>query len=303
MNAIVDRMHEDPGGRALNLRWVALDHLPAADEIGLLSADERAKAARFVFERDRRRYLAAHVALRRALAECVGRAPADLRFVTGAFGKPSLVDDAGWSFSLSHSGDVAVIALAQQGPIGVDLELQRDVPDALALAALNFTPSECEQLRALSGPERGAAFLQCWTRKEACLKAIGSGLSIPAGAFETGLGATRDHVVVPTDEEPVDLVVESLRERAGMFVAVAVVVAPDADARSNAARSRPASSVATARALAPASMAPESLPGSTCRTSGPGQQDSRSSDARVAAPSTVSRSSNAASVPFSGRRR
>src|SRR5205085_12445924 len=135
-------------------------------------------------------------------------------------GKPWLADEAGWAFSLSHCGDVAAIAVTQQGAIGVDLEVERDMPDALALAALNFTPSECEQLRALPGSERDAAFLRCWTRKEACLKAIGSGLSIAPCSFEAGTGATRDHVVVPTDGGRVRLLLGSPRVREALFVGV-----------------------------------------------------------------------------------
>ena len=203
---------------------VSLKSLPSPDDIALLSPDECVQAARFVFECDRRRYLAAHVALRKTLALCVGGAPASLRFETGRFGKPSLAHDAPCAFNLSHCGDVAIIAVAQEGQIGVDVELEREVPDAMALAALNFTASEREQLRALSGRERDTAFLRCWTRKEACLKAIGSGLSIAPNLFESGSIASCDHVVVPTDSGPVELVVESLPERGGMFVAIARTV-------------------------------------------------------------------------------
>ena len=202
---------------------IALADLPCADDIALLAPGEHAVAARFVFERDRRRYLAAHVALRKTLATCLGDRPENLRFESGGFGKPLLVHAAPCAFNLSRSGDVAVIAVAQDGQIGVDVELVRAVPDAMALAARNFSASEHEQLLALAGPQRDAAFLRCWTRKEACLKAIGSGLSIAPHLFETGIYATRGNVVVPTDRGPVDVVVESLPEDAGMVVALARV--------------------------------------------------------------------------------
>ena len=205
---------------------IALADLPSADDIALLAPGEHAMAARFVFERDRRRYLAAHVALRKTLATCLGDRPENLRFESGGFGKPSLVHAAPCAFNLSRSGDFAVIAVAQHGQIGVDVELVRAVPDAMALAARNFSASEHEQLLALAGPERDAAFLRCWTRKEACLKAIGSGLSIAPHLFETGTFASRKNVVVPTDSGPVEVIVESLPASAEMIVAIARVNDP-----------------------------------------------------------------------------
>jgi len=202
---------------------IALDELPSAADIALLAPGEHAVAARFVFERDRRRYLAAHVVLRKTLATCLGDRPENLRFVSGAFGKPLLAHAEPCAFNLSRSGDIAVIAVAQQGQIGVDVELVRAVPDAMALAARNFCASEREPLQPLAGPERDSAFLRGWTRKEACLKAIGSGLSIAPHLFETGIYATRRSVVVPTDSGPVDVIVESLPENAEMIVAIARV--------------------------------------------------------------------------------
>jgi len=202
---------------------VALDDLPSAEDVALLAPGERVAAARFVFERDRRRYLAAHVALRKTLAAYLGDRPENLRFETGGFGKPSLVHSAPCVFNMSRSGDVAVIAVAPRGQIGVDVELVRAVPDAMALAARYFCASEREQLQALAGRERDTTFLRGWTRKEACLKAIGSGLSIAPHLFETGTLAARRNVVVPTDSAPVHLVVESLPEAAGMLVALARV--------------------------------------------------------------------------------
>jgi 4'-phosphopantetheinyl transferase len=200
---------------------LALDHMPSAADIAWLAPGERAVAARFVFERDRRRYLAAHVALRKTLATYLGERPENLRFESGGFGKPLLVHAQPCAFNLSRSGDVAIIAVAPEGQIGVDVELVRAMPSALTLAMHNFCASERESLQALAGLERDTAFLRCWTRKEACLKAVGSGLSIAPRLFETGICSTRRNVVVPTDAGPVEMVVESLPEDAGMVVAVA----------------------------------------------------------------------------------
>ncbi len=199
--------------------------MPSADVIRLLSSSERATAASLAFERARRRYLAAHLALRYVLASCVAIAPEDLCFAVGAAGKPALVRPPSCHFSLSRSGDIAVIAEASGAPVGVDVELERAVPDAPALAARYFTPAECEALSLLEGPERDVAFLRCWTRKEACLKAIGCGLSIEPRLFEVGTMPRFHRARVPTATGPVQVAVESLVATGNLVVSIARVAA------------------------------------------------------------------------------
>lgn len=168
--------------------WLTdLSRDPAESALRALSADERARAARFVFARDRRRFLSAHLALRRLLSTRTGLAPHALEFVEGQFGKPSLAGPSTCAFSLSHCEDVALIAMSHSGEIGVDVEVLRVVDDLQSLAGRNFTPAECTQLANVTFVDRDQAFLRCWTRKEACLKAIGSGLSIAPETFEAGL--------------------------------------------------------------------------------------------------------------------
>lgn len=161
---------------------------PSEQAIQSLSTVERARAARFVFERDRRRYLSAHCTLRHVLAEATRYPPAALRYREGSHGKPYLDHkDLALEFNMSHSEDTVVIALAPSGEIGVDVEMLRRMPDATELAARNFTAAEQAQLARTASEERDAAFLGGWTRKEACLKAIGSGLSVAPESFEAGL--------------------------------------------------------------------------------------------------------------------
>jgi len=178
-------------------RYLDLDDGAGPEAELLLSSDERERAARLQFDADRRHYISAHAALRRALAEQTG-VPADaLRFNHSAFGKPSL---SGWPrvrFSLSHSRALGLIAIGGRGPLGVDVEQLREVPDALELAGQHFTRTESEALAALPAVERHRAFLTCWTRKEACLKAIGLGLIVPAECFEVGLESDCRSVEVP----------------------------------------------------------------------------------------------------------
>ncbi|MCR8961198.1 4'-phosphopantetheinyl transferase superfamily protein [Variovorax sp. CCNWLW225] len=178
-------------------RYFDLDDCAGPGAALILSKEERTRAGQFRFPQERQRYVAAHAALRYALAEQTGARADALRFTHSAFGKPSLL---GWPrvhFSLSHSQGLGLIAIGERGPLGVDVEQLRPVPDALALAATHFTRLENEALRALPANERDQAFLTCWTRKEACLKAIGLGLIVPPERFEVGVDADCRSVEVP----------------------------------------------------------------------------------------------------------
>jgi 4'-phosphopantetheinyl transferase len=166
-----------------------------------LSDDERARAGRFVFERDARRFVAARALLRGLLADYLGAVPADLRFDVLEYGKPVLrVPHAALAFNLSHSENVAWFAFTDASAIGVDVERLRPIDDAHELAQRNYTPSECEQLAQTPPVDRDLAFLRCWTRKEACLKAIGSGFSIPPETFEAGADAAPRLVSIDTPQ-------------------------------------------------------------------------------------------------------
>jgi 4'-phosphopantetheinyl transferase len=157
---------------------------PADAAAALLSPDEAARAARFRFAKDRDAFVRSRAFLRRVLGEALGREPRALAFTTGAWGKPSLVDGRGLEFSLSHSGALALCALAWRRPVGVDVEEHRAGVEALEIAELFFTDTELATLRALEGAERARAFFLCWTRKEAYVKARGEGLSIPLSRFD-----------------------------------------------------------------------------------------------------------------------
>jgi 4'-phosphopantetheinyl transferase len=195
--------------------WLADLHAPLAQQqLASLSDAERERAARFVFERDRRRYLAAHCALRQLLSARTGTPAAALTFREGPFGKPSLSHEPRCAFNMSHSEDVALIAMAdagESGEIGVDVEMLRPMLDAIALARQNFSVSECDELAATKPGGQALAFLLGWTRKEACLKAIGSGLSIAPNIFTAGLTMEPRSVQIATPEGTAHLQVHSFR--------------------------------------------------------------------------------------------
>ncbi|WP_349921476.1 4'-phosphopantetheinyl transferase family protein [Aeromonas veronii] len=123
-----------------------------------------------------REYLLGRVLLRRLLAERLGCLAADLKFFTQDHGKPALLGQQ-WQFNLSHSGEWLVLALCQQGPLGVDIEMGSRRRATLPLAERFYARSEYEWLLALPEEERDTAFYRLWSRKEAVLKAQGSGIA------------------------------------------------------------------------------------------------------------------------------
>jgi 4'-phosphopantetheinyl transferase len=153
----------------------------------LLSRDERERAEKFYYAEHRQHYIVARASLRRLLAERLHIAPWAVEFVETQYGKPRLAPVHGAAdveFNLSHSGTLALFAFTSSRAVGVDVELVRDVPDADDLAERFFSPTETASLRALPPDRRSLAFLACWTRKEAFIKALGLGFSCPLDAFD-----------------------------------------------------------------------------------------------------------------------
>lgn len=156
----------------------------------LLSQAERKRAARFAFDRDRRRFTVARAVLRELLAARLGMQPESVELLDGAFGKPSLArsfSPEDLLFNVSHCEDVAVYALTHGREIGVDIEVVRDVPDRDGIAARFFSARESETFRGLNESEKTEAFFNCWTRKEAFVKALGAGLGHPLDSFDVPL--------------------------------------------------------------------------------------------------------------------
>ena len=160
-----------------------------ADERGrlfaYLSDDEVARAERFVFDRDRHRYIAARGRMREVLARLLGTTPAELRFAYSSHGKPSL--PVALHFNLSHSEGLAALGVSRTHELGVDVEHVRPLKEDIAERF--FSRAEVATLRALPEHEQLDAFYRCWTRKEAVVKAIGEGLSRPLDSFDVTLGA------------------------------------------------------------------------------------------------------------------
>jgi 4'-phosphopantetheinyl transferase len=169
----------------IELWWVDLDLYAARLPLEGLSANEHARALSFAFGTDARRFLARRHALRSILAARTGLREA-LIFRTSRLGKPFLRNAAALHFSSSQSGSEAVIAVCEGHPVGVDVEIVREVVDADALTRLHFTASERAAWLEEAGDRKDRAFLTCWTRKEACVKALGLGFRLSPESFDVG---------------------------------------------------------------------------------------------------------------------
>ena len=155
-----------------------------------LSDDECERAARFRFDRDRRRFVAGRSALRSLVGSYLDVAPDEVAFEYGPQGKP-FVPGATLSFNVSHSGGQAVYAFGSGLEVGVDVELLDHARYGDDVAERFFSPQEVATLRGLAPAMRPDAFLRCWTRKEAFIKARGEGLSLPLDEFRRCLRARR----------------------------------------------------------------------------------------------------------------
>jgi len=193
MDLAAEEVHVWQADLAVSARM--LDALQAA-----LSADELARAARFHFPRDRARFIAAHAIVRNILGGYLNASPAMLEFSSNEYGKPALAGN--WrdalSFNLSHSGELVVIALTRGREVGVDVEEYVPNRADASVAEHFFSPSEVARLHALPESIRPRAFFNCWTRKEAYIKARGMGLSIPLDSFDVSLAPDEPAVLLRT---------------------------------------------------------------------------------------------------------
>jgi 4'-phosphopantetheinyl transferase len=170
----------------------ALQHLAE-----LLSPQELERAARIAGDRERRRWTSSRGALRLLLARYMGTEPPALRLALGAGGKPRVVDGE-LEFNLSHSGAVALFALAAEVPVGVDVELARPRRrDVAAIAQRTLGREQARRLRELDAAEREREFLRMWVRHEARLKCLAAGLR---GAESSGAGEQPWVCELPLDE-------------------------------------------------------------------------------------------------------
>ncbi|HEX8180613.1 MAG TPA: 4'-phosphopantetheinyl transferase superfamily protein [Pyrinomonadaceae bacterium] len=156
-----------------------------------LAADEHERAARFHFERDRAHFIVGRGVLRAILGRYLPGRAEQLQFQYGAYGKPALTAEfarGSLSFNLAHSHALALFAVTRGRAVGVDVEYLRAELAGTQIAERFFSAREVAALCALPAEQQPRAFFDCWTRKEAYIKARGEGLSFPLAAFDVSLG-------------------------------------------------------------------------------------------------------------------
>lgn len=163
----------------------------------LLSPEERDRAARFRFDRDRVRFERRRAALRVVLATYVDVPPDALEFRTNYYGKPELVN--GPQFNASSSGDRAIVVVSAERAVGVDLEAVSETTDETELARQLFAREEVAAIGCRMD------FYRCWSRKEAYVKAVGMGLSLPLRSFAVEVRAATAPRLLRSDTRPDDV--------------------------------------------------------------------------------------------------
>jgi 4'-phosphopantetheinyl transferase len=168
----------------------------------VLSADELERAARYRFDHLRQFFTIARGTLRHLLGRYLGVAPHRIRFNYAWRGKPTLASPDGIEFNLSHSGDLAVFALAVGCPLGIDVEFMRPRAEMVDLASRFFSPEETSELMSLPANQHELAFFSCWTLKEAYIKAIGYGLYAPLDGFRVSIQPNQPARLISVANEP-----------------------------------------------------------------------------------------------------
>ena len=166
----------------------------------VLNADEIARADRFHFDRDRRRFIAARAQLRMILGRYLVRDPQAITFSYGPRSKPHIAESVG--FNLSHSDDLAVVTVAHARSVGVDIEAIRTMKERDRIAGRFFSARENAALLSIPDSERTEAFFRCWTLKEAYVKATGDGLAQPTESFEVTFGRGEQTELLRVDGKP-----------------------------------------------------------------------------------------------------
>jgi 4'-phosphopantetheinyl transferase len=210
--------------------WRASLELPAPDLQHLrdtLTPDEISRAGRFHFRRDHDHFIAGRGSLRAILSRYLAVGPAEIRFGYGPYGKPELVGaicQQPFLFNLSHSHDLALFAIAAGRRVGVDVEYARSDVEFAAVAERFFSPAEQTVIRALTGRQQQAAFYNCWTRKEAFLKARGDGITYPLDQFDVSLAPGEPAALLRTHADPQEAArwsLQALAPGSGYVAAVA----------------------------------------------------------------------------------
>jgi 4'-phosphopantetheinyl transferase len=192
------------------------------DMASLLSDPERKRAARFAFEKDQARFVSCRASLRLLLARYTGLMPEKIAFRYEPHGKPAVAAGGGWQFNVSHSRDVAAIAISRFDAVGIDIELIDPLFPRDEVAPETMAPDEMQDLAALPPVAQPGWFFQLWTIKEALLKAAGAGFSLEPRDIRIRLDEELQPTIIsaPPEFEHATLHRFSLRPRFASALAV-----------------------------------------------------------------------------------
>jgi len=172
---------------------------------GALSQDEHSRSARYHFEKDKQKFIIARGSLRMILGQYLNISPDQIEFIYNDYGKPGLDKGCGdkkISFNLAHSDNWAVCAIVNKHIIGIDIEKIRTLPDVAQIAERFFSDAEFADYQIVLEEHKISAFFNCWTRKEAFIKAIGEGLSHPLDKFIVTLADNVPAKLVEVEDDP-----------------------------------------------------------------------------------------------------
>ncbi len=209
--------------RVLHIWRLDLSGEPYERSCGVLSSDEIKRADRFVFDRDRNRFLRGRYLMRVLLGRYLAIAPHAIELLTQEHGKPVLDSKYELGFNLSHSGDVALLAVGRMSDIGIDVEMCRLPKDAQDLAKSVFTPLEMSELDTTDANLLTRSFFTGWTRKEAYLKSFGMGLVVEPKSVSVGLAPERSRVPIVGRLDFVAVEVATILQTDELIASVAVV--------------------------------------------------------------------------------
>lgn len=191
--------------------WRAYLNQSPRDVLSLLknlAPDERQRASRYRARKDQEHFVVARGALKEILGRYLAVQPHQIRFSYSEYGKPTLsseMDGDLLRFNVTHSHDIALYAIARGREVGLDVELIREEVACLEIAERFFAPVERLILRRLPPGLQTPAFFNCWTRKEAYIKALGEGLSHPLDQFAVSLIPGDPAQLIKTSRDPEDV--------------------------------------------------------------------------------------------------
>jgi 4'-phosphopantetheinyl transferase len=197
----------------------------------LLAQDERRRAMRYRRPVDRDRFIVGRGILRKIISAYLGIGPGELRFTYNEYGRPAVSDeqnDRGLNFNLSHSAELALYAVTGGRVVGIDIEYMREDFATLEIAEHFFSRDEMAALKSLPADQRTAGFFNCWSRKEAFIKAKGMGVSYPLDRFTVSLAPGEAPALLKVDDDELEVArwrTYELKPGAG-YAAALIVAAP-----------------------------------------------------------------------------